>query len=417
MKESKFNIETEINGNNVIYNTNTLAMIELDKNISEIHEKEELDILYENGFLVDDDIVETEFIINDFLNITTKNETLYLSIITTMDCNFECPYCFQNRKREYFTEETSKAVINFLELNKNKYKYVNVDWYGGEPLLNLELILKLSNNIKNICEQNKIFYTASLTSNGYLLDKKVAISLSKVGIKSCQVTIDGSEDVHNNRRKIKGGGSTYKEILENIINTKDIIDYSIRVNVDYSNIKSISSLLDDLKIKKLNDIPIYFKAVVSAEHNPVKEEIDSFSIGDILLDLNKMAFNKGFNIGVLDRFINHSDWFCIVDSINQYIVNTDGKLFKCGESFELDDIGYAGNLEKNGTISNYKNNWSKNLSEFKECLNCSILPICRGGCQMLRKHNRRPCMSDIKGYEEEYLKLYYKYLNLGEKNE
>ena len=74
-------------------------------------------------------------------------------------------------------------------------------------------------------------------------------------------------------------------------------------------------------------------------------------------------------------------------------------------------------LKKNGTISNYKNNWSKNLSEFKECLNCSILPICRGGCQMLRKHNRRPCMSDIKGYEEEYLKLYYKYLNLGEKNE
>lgn len=66
MKESKFNIETEINGNNVIYNTNTLAMIELDKNISEIHEKEELDILYENGFLVDDDIVETEFIVNDF---------------------------------------------------------------------------------------------------------------------------------------------------------------------------------------------------------------------------------------------------------------------------------------------------------------------------------------------------------------
>lgn len=172
MKESKFNIETEINGNNVIYNTNTLAMIELDKNISEIDKKEELDILYENGFLVDDDIVETELIVKDFFNITTKNETLYLSIITTMDCNFECPYCFQNRKREYFSEETSKAVINFLELNKNKYKYVNVDWYGGEPLLNLKLILNLSDKIKKICEQNEIAYTSSLTSNGYLLDKK-----------------------------------------------------------------------------------------------------------------------------------------------------------------------------------------------------------------------------------------------------
>ena len=97
-------------------------------------------------------------------------------------------------------------TISFVKLFKNT-KFLRVTWYGGEPLLQFEYIEKLSHRLMNMFEN----YNAHMITNAYLLDKAKSQKLKELKISAIQVTIDGLEKVHNERRLINRTMTVFKE--------------------------------------------------------------------------------------------------------------------------------------------------------------------------------------------------------------
>ena len=205
-KFSKYNHLVEYSDDYIVFNTLTLSLILLEnKYIRSVQEndivtflnqfnEDEINSLYENGIIVDKDCDEFKIIKDSYWYNKYKDDTLHVSIMTTLGCNFSCPYCFETRRNVRLTPVIEKAIINFIKEQAEDKKNIHIDWYGGEPLLNTESIERISNEILQYAESlNKNFY-ASITTNGYLLTNDVVDKLFNLRVKSAQITLDGPKD-------------------------------------------------------------------------------------------------------------------------------------------------------------------------------------------------------------------------------
>lgn len=246
MKLSRYNIEKKEDKSCLIYNTVTSAILELDtdyeKSYYEMKEgkkcsKPDLEsALLEGGMLVEDDKDEfAELLIRNKIE-RFADSNLTLTIAPTMACNFCCPYCYE-KGREYIT--MSETVQDQLTSQlKEKYQHIHeltVSWYGGEPLLAIETIEKLTKKIKSVLPLG-CKYNADMVTNGYKLTRRVAEKLKDMDIHYIQVTLDGSKQAHDSRRILHNHQPTFEHILDNIRECADILNISIRINVDKTNI-------------------------------------------------------------------------------------------------------------------------------------------------------------------------------------
>lgn len=160
---------------------------------------------------------------------------LLLTVAPTRSCNFACPYCFEaNRAGIDMSRETEEQLVRFAERFQPGQLF-GVTWFGGEPLLRFAQLRRLSERFLALDFRR---YSASLITNGYLLDADKAALLDELAIREVQITLDGPEEVHDRRRTLVSGGGTFRRILENI----DVLFASgwtgrllLRVNVDRTN--------------------------------------------------------------------------------------------------------------------------------------------------------------------------------------
>ncbi len=194
--------ERELQQKNIIQSKHEL--LEREKENYEKKKKEKQKIFVESD---EDEILQIKFL--KYLARYNK-EIINLTIAPTLDCNFNCEYCFEeNRIQEYMNDETENAIIEYINtIGENKD--VRITWYGGEPLLDKKRIYSISRKV-----QEKHNLLSSIITNGYLLDKEFIDDLKNLNIISIQITIDGSEDTHNRRRPHKNGKS-YNVIMSNL---------------------------------------------------------------------------------------------------------------------------------------------------------------------------------------------------------
>lgn len=149
-----------------------------------------------------------------------------LILSVTEDCNFRCKYCtfseeFNNNRNhslKYMDFETSKKAINiYLKYIKKgiKYNIFRVPvfcFYGGEPLLNFDLIKKSVDYIKSIYDYEVKF---NITTNGFLLDKKISDWLINNEFL-ITVSLDGDQKEHNRKRITQTGETTFNKVFSNV---------------------------------------------------------------------------------------------------------------------------------------------------------------------------------------------------------
>ena len=104
------------------------------------------------------------------------------------------------------SRNTIENVISYIKSLKKQSTYLGIAWYGGEPLLALEIIEEITKIA--ILEFGDDF-SASMVTNGYLLSEDVAKRLETLKIESIQVTIDGPPEMHNRMRKLPNGDDTF----------------------------------------------------------------------------------------------------------------------------------------------------------------------------------------------------------------
>lgn len=437
MKLSYYNFLVNLpDGRGIIYNTLYKNIVELsleevvlyqrliEKNfvVSDAESLKMISQLKEQLFIIDDGMDELEFFKLEWSRSLYSSSILRHTILPNLACNCDCPYCFESKTGKFMSRQTEEDYIIWLESQLIGIKSLYLTWYGGEPLLSKDTIQRLTKKIDVLRNKYKFEYVASLVTNGVLLDEDFVNQIEKLHIKSVQVTLDGDRDIHNTYRFIKNTGhGTFDTIIRNFNNyckkTKSDVASILRVNITDDNYASIPTMLERIPNAIKERCVLIFRLVY--EHTDGRSPGKMFSekikkqspIANISF-LYQRAEEMGFITNSFDEGISYN--FCECDFDKSFMIDQDGDLFMCSQSMKKEEavgnvrFGFASQKD----FSRYNRFINTNPFNDNDCLNCKILPICKGGCRKARFIGKKVCSDILFDTTSYILQKYYKCLNL-----
>ncbi|MBD3184759.1 SPASM domain-containing protein [Candidatus Poribacteria bacterium] len=399
MKLSQFTIFVPLGKKYLVFNTFNQATAVIGEksrnilnNLPENPDKEEqkyIDKFTELGFIVDESADEAGELKDWYDKARRDTSILRATVLTTYDCNFACEYCVEEGVKTSIRmdDECSQAVVDWFveraELN-NTEKIVLL-FYGGEPLMNPRPIEYIASRLHEYCDQNRLSFIFTITTNGSLLKPELMERLTPLGLKSVKVTLDGDKEAHDKKRPYKNGKGSFDRIVKNLIQVSDEVGIKIGVNIDKENLESVPRMLDYLdeiglkeKIEQINFSPIVNIENQYGELKPTKQA-DCVSASEDwakedLVKLKWEALNRGFNV---DTNANYT-----VCSMNRdgtvLVIDPVGRMYTCPafvgrEGFEVGDV-YSQELSQ-------RHEDLIGIEVPEECFKCAYMPYCDGGCK------------------------------------
>jgi len=420
MKPSRFNhfFPYENDENKVIaYNSysNALALMEKAKHEmlnsfidegTDIDDKKFLEQLKHGSFLVDDDVCEHDRIRLRMLKNRFNTNVLNLTITPTADCNFRCLYCYEKDvvKPEYMTQEVEAAILEFTERHMNTISHLNISWYGGEPLMNLGTIERLSRKLIAMCDDNDVNYTSLMVTNGYLLTRESVELINELKISSLQISLDGDEETHNKRRPHVNGTGTFKNIFDNLVNSKDILPHvALRINLDKNNVESWRTITMMLEEYGLTGKVMPTLGKVTA-YNDSYDKASCFDCGSFSKEELKYYNEFRSKDYYMSRYPKLKSNYCGADHVNSHIIGTDGRMYKCWLEVGQDEKcigGLTGNVDAKEPV--YLKYMLNDPTIDSKCSECNLLPVCMGGCPYEKLYTQDYNCSSYKYALDSYL--------------
>ncbi len=376
--------------------------------------------LYENGFLVSSEVDEKRRA--QFLHQSLhRTDVMHLVLMPTEACNFRCTYCYESFARGKMDRETINGLKALVEEKAANLSQLNISWFGGEPLLALDVIEELSNSFMTSAKENDINYVCDLVTNGYLLTKEVFQKLLSWEIRQFMITIDGIEDVHDSRRHFAGDGKTFDTIIENLRAIKEVDDQfevTIRVNFDDSNLEEVPKLIEFLKEQFADDkrFGVLFRPVGrwGGENNDDLPVCSRIVANNKIWEFSDEAVSSGMGLSpMVAGSLMPSGSVCYAAKPHSLVVGSNGQLYKCTVSLE-EERNFVGKIHEDGSLDLDYDKIALWVTSGEEtdsvCQSCFYRPACQGNhCPYYRMMTgERPCP-----YEKRNIK---KALNLIWKN-
>lgn len=346
-----------------------------------------LQCLRDGGFLIGSGIDQTSALGVRSRSDRLEGTILTLTVAPTLACNFNCDYCFESSSGVRMSGETQDALIAFSDRYLYRSNGLRLCWFGGEPTLCFPMIESLQQRFNQLAEKHRLKqYPATIITNGYLMDGEMARRLRELGIAHAQVTLDGPQQDHDRRRKLRNGKGTFERIVDNLCAAAGIIELNVRINIDKGNVDSASevvALLHDRGI--LDRVRISF-AQVTASGSVCSDIIerchDTREFADVLTRTYSRLLAAGFrNVNIPGPA---SGAGCGAIAEGYFVVSPTGHLFKCWEDLSIDaqkSIGSILTAERTEQqTSNLKRYQDWQPIAFADCRDCRVLPICMGGC-------------------------------------
>src|SRR6266536_1986139 len=153
-------------------------------------EREALDVLWENGFLVENRDADRRALDRYLDEVKSDTSELNITLLTTLQCNFACEYCFQgdhgdyNKHAERMSLETALRVGDWIEreLDRVRPEKLVLTFFGGEPLLNLPVMYELAGRMWHATQARDIPIFVNIITNGLLLTPDVVDRMLPYGL-------------------------------------------------------------------------------------------------------------------------------------------------------------------------------------------------------------------------------------------
>ena len=174
MKDSKYNLIVPYQNKLLFYNVlnSSFSYIDnYDNSFDSINDFFKSSIALKKGY-VHDDFYDEEKAFLMKKQDQTESRFLNLVVLPTMQCNFKCPYCYECDKDKVMGKETVRALEKFLLLHLHEYSGLHIGWFGGEPLLKMDVIESINNTAKRISKKLGKMFFSSITTNGYPYSRK-----------------------------------------------------------------------------------------------------------------------------------------------------------------------------------------------------------------------------------------------------
>jgi uncharacterized protein len=321
-------------------------------------------------------------------DLNPQNRGLHVIAVLNLDCNFACPYCFEEglKGNLYMTEATAERLAAFI---KDKWRddkdTLVIDFYGGEPLLSLDLIQSISRAVKSFVENRNARFYFTLVTNGSLLTHEAVNKLVPLGLASVKLTLDGPAEIHNRYRPFKSGAGSFDAIIRNIKATCDLVRIGIGGNFTKNNYERFPLLLDYLEKEGLTPDKISlvkFDPVVNLPQNdrtPVEFTGGCISINEPWI-LEAEAFLREEILRRGYKTSKPAPMACMIETTDAYVVNYDGVVYKCPAFIGKKGFA-AGDLETG--LRDYSGAYKLGVYKNPDCAECVYLPLCFGGCRYM----------------------------------
>lgn len=437
-KLSRFNYVTESkDGEMILYNSyygtesickvsseqkDTVAKV-LKQNSFENIDPDVIEKLKKGGFLVDINCDEDQML--KFLYINKVNSGyLSLCILPTEQCNYRCQYCFESFKRGRMPESVQNGIIDYVEKNIRNYKGLNIDWFGGEPLVAMDIIEKMSERFIEICKKNRVPYVANVTSNGYLLTLNNFKKLYKYHVRDYTITIDGIRETHNEQKPLAGGGETFDRVIQNLLDIKENVKsnffhVNIRTNFTMKIYEKMEEFVDFYYERFHGDRRFTFLARPAGDWGgdavkEIKENLCTIENFDKVLE--KMTeFPKQLDYGTQFQALNPGSSMCLFTDINTFLIDSEGTIRKCSCLLDLDE-NRIGKVADDGSVQidfSEKAKWVNFCDADEKCRECFFAPACLGNaCPATTSLFHKPdeeCTVYEKVHIDKVLQLYVKF--------
>lgn len=425
MKPSYYNIFIDNypdNDHTLVYNTRTQAMGVFENTFARMLklkmgsaiEFDSENELIENGFCIENEQNEQQILKDWFHEICYNKKSITATILTTYSCNFACSYCFEKNIKKTtvnMSTHTSDEVYRWLiykalDINATD---INIFFYGGEPLMNKEIIINIAGSVKEFCYFNKINFKFGIVTNGYLINKKDTAIYKSLGLDFYRITLDGSESWHNKTRYLKDTKHpTFNRIIKNINQNIDGVKTLISGNITDSNYEGI---LDLIKYLGSHEIKTKIHSMTFSPIMNIPEKYGTIETSKCMNETDEINIQRSFEIdNMLEQYgfknsRNKIGMQTCPFKINEtdIAISTDGSIYKCPVTLGQSEFCVGHVSIKN---LNSKNDKIVSNEAWTKCFPCSYLPICQAGCyyQAFVKHGNLFAIDCPKNYLEPYLK-------------
>lgn len=187
----------------------------------------EIEFLQKAGFIGEDDFDEK--LLNEVKSVYIDS-SLNLVFMTSENCNFRCSYCYESHTNHHIERDVYDSALKLV--NNSSKENLIINWFGGEPLLEVEDIEYFMKKVYDLKKFKSI--NSSIITNGYLLTEKNFNKLMKANVKVFQITLDGLKTEHDKQRYLKNGMGTFEKSLQKLLTFRkidSIIILSSRVRI------------------------------------------------------------------------------------------------------------------------------------------------------------------------------------------
>lgn len=313
--------------------------------------------------------------------LTNQSGSISYVIAPTLACNLNCDYCFEGeyRTNKIISDEKLIAVADYiLKRTSPDIQEIRVGWFGGEPLVAFNQIVKFSEYLIPKLKEKNINYYSSMISNGVLLTKERAkILAEKCSLKKVQLTIDGTKEIYCARKRATA--KQFDDLFENIKAALEFLKISIRLNCDANNYDNLKIVMEQLLTRCDNNknLSVYLAKLV--DYSGCGEE--QF-LSQKEFDAKRIEFDK-YVCGLQKKpykpqILKSRKSFCGLFKLRNQVIGPDGELYKCEH--------HVGQKDKVIGDIVYGLNYSDFLMKFianeplEKCKTCKIFPVCLGGC-------------------------------------
>ena len=360
-----------------------------DKDIEEAYQ--EVLELKEQGLLFTKDIYE------DYIKEVKSRKTVVkaLCLHIAHDCNLACRYCFAEEGeykggRSMMSAEVGKAALDFLVRSSGNRRNLEVDFFGGEPTMNFNVVKEIVAYGRSLEEKHKKHFRFTLTTNGILLDEAM-MEFANAEMDNVVLSVDGRKEVHDYMRPTRNGKPSYDIIMPKFVRfakSRNQQRYYVRgtftrENLDFSN--------DVIHLADMGFEQISMEPVVGLPEEPysIREE----DLPQIFEEYDRLAREmikrekegRGFNF--FHFMIDLTGGPCVAKRLSgcgsgtEYLAVTPwGDLYPCHQFVGEEDF-LLGNvfdgIKKTELCDRFR---ECNVYTKKKCMDCFARFYCSGGC-------------------------------------
>ena len=416
-KNNGFNIVLDVNSgsvhvvDDVVYDVIPVAFEALDKGI----EEEKLSNIVSNSLkdkypqadlqealaeileLKKEGLLGTEDIYENYIIDFKKRETVVkaLCLHIAHDCNLACKYCFAEEgeyhgRRALMSFEVGKKALDFLVANSGNRVNLEVDFFGGEPLMNWQVVKDLVKYGRSLEKPHNKKFRFTLTTNGILLNDEIIEFLNQE-MSNVVLSIDGRKEINDLMRPHRGGQGSYDSIVprfKKVAESRNQMNYYVRGTFTRNNLDFAEDVmhLADLGFKQISVEPV----VAAAEEDYALREED---IPGLLKEYDRLAVEllkrqkEGRGVNFFHFMIDLKGGPCVAKRLSgcgsgtEYLAVTPwGDFYPCHQFVGKEEF-LMGNVDEGITRTDIRDEFKTcNVYAKEKCRNCFAKFYCSGGC-------------------------------------